>query len=167
MADVFCKQGIRTTLLFDTEMPPTSDTLSPSVIILTSLIEVKGTPELTGLNWLTTSFPISLQSCSLFIKNTHGLAALRRQSCCVYTLKTLMLPSLCLDSFTAGSVLIFTHKCPGVIKSQMKYFLCRQPLFCLLFSLSFFSFLCSQGAVPWVLALASTRGFMEDEGKTM
>lgn len=39
-----------------------------------------------------------------------------------------MLPSLYLDSFTAGSVLIFTHKCPGVIKSQMKYFLCRQYL---------------------------------------
>lgn len=43
-------------------------------------------------------------------------------------LKTLMLPSLYLDSFAAGSLLIFTHKCPGVIKSQLKYFLCRQYL---------------------------------------
>lgn len=35
-------------------------------------------------------------------------------------------PSLYLDSFTVASLLIFTHKCPGVIKSQVKYFLCRQ-----------------------------------------
>lgn len=46
----------------------------------------------------------------------------------MYALKTLMLPSLYLDSFAAGSLLIFTHKCPGVIKSQMKYFLCREHL---------------------------------------
>lgn len=163
MAAVFCKQANRTTLLFVTETPQTSDTLRLSVIILTSLMEVKGTPALTGLNWLTTSFPISLQSCGVFIKKTQGLAALRRESCCVYTLKTPMLPSRCLDSFTAGSVLIFTHKCPGVIKSQMKYFHCRQPLFLS----AIFSFLRSQGAILWSLALASTQGFMEDEGKTM
>lgn len=43
-------------------------------------------------------------------------------------LKTLMLPSLYLDSFAVGALLIFTHKCLGVIKSQMKYFLCHQYL---------------------------------------
>lgn len=129
--------GIRSARLFDTETPPTCDTISPSVIILTSLIEVKGAPALTALDWLTTSFPISLQSCGFFIRNTQGLAAPRRESCCVCTLKTPMLPSLCLDSFTAGSVLIFTHKCPGVIKSQMKYFLYRQPPSSVCYFLSF------------------------------
>lgn len=60
----------------------------------------------------------------------------------MYALKTLMLLSLYLDSFTAGSLLIFAHKCPGVIKSQMKYFLCRQHL-----SVCHFH---SQGTIPSV-----------------
>lgn len=54
--------------------------LNLNTTILTSLMEVKGTFVLTGLNWLTTSFSISLQSCSAVIENIQRLIAVRRLS---------------------------------------------------------------------------------------
>lgn len=110
--------------------------LNLTTIILTGLMEAKGSPALTGLNWLTTIlFNKPSKAAAESLKIYTGAERRGENLHCMYALKTLMLPSLYLDSFTAGSLFIFAHKCPGVIKSQMKYFLCRQYLSACRFSL--------------------------------
>lgn len=75
---------------------------------------------------LTTSFPISPRSCRIVLENIHELRAQRWEPSGLVCSENTGAPSLYLESFTVASLLIFTHKCPGVRKSQVKYFLCRQ-----------------------------------------
>lgn len=134
--------------------------LNLTTIILTRIMEVKGPPALTGLNWLTMILfnkppKLQLESLKIYTGTEHWGENLHW----MYVLKTLMLPSLYLDSFAAGSLLIFAHKCPGVIKSQMKYFLCHQYLSACCFH--------SQGTIPSGPDSLSKPGIYGRLGKTM